>query len=106
MMNYGNITYRWSFEIHGDLEKVWRCSYQPTLPKSGYKKRTQSRDPAAAPCQVVWKGMRAQTQIQTRKSLGKKVLAEKILIGLPMDSDDEEDLNEEEEEEEEIPVEE
>ena len=40
-----NVTYRWSFEIHGDLEKVWRSNYQPTLPKSGYKKRAQSRDP-------------------------------------------------------------
>ena len=117
-----NITYRWSFEIHGDLEKVWRCSYQPTLPKSGYKKRTQSRDPNEATQALrrlaKWFGrgcerklkykldVNAQLSYALLKSLGKKVLAEKILIGLPMDSDDEEDLNEEEEEEEEIPVEE
>ena len=50
--------------------------------------------------------MNAQLSYALLKSLGKKVLAEKILMGMPMDSDDEEDLNEEEEEEEEIPVEE
>ena len=36
------------FEIVGDLEDTWRKSYDFDLPKSGYKKRDQSRDPQVA----------------------------------------------------------
>ena len=117
-----NITYRWSFEIHGDLEKVWRSSYQPTLPKSGYKKRCQSRDPnettQALRRLAKWFGrgcerklkykldVNAQLSYELLKSLGKKDRADQILMGIPVDSDDEEELNgEEEEEEEDLPVE-
>ena len=32
----------------GDLEDTWRKSYDFDLPKSGYKKRDQSRDPQVA----------------------------------------------------------
>ena len=109
-----NVTYRWSFEIHGDLEKVWRSNYQPTLPKSGFKKRTQSRDPNET-CYALRRfakwidrgcerkakyklDVNAQLSYAVLKKLGARALADKILMGLPLDSDDEEDLNGDEEE--------
>ena len=109
-----NISYRWSFEIHGDLEKVWRSNYQPTLPKSGFKKRLQSRDPNETTqalrrfakwidrgCERKAKykmDVNAQLSYHLLKKLGEKALADKILMGLPIESDDEEDLNGDEEE--------
>ena len=39
-----HIPYEVGHEIHGDLQKVWRYSYQPSLPKSSYEIREQSRD--------------------------------------------------------------
>ena len=115
-LDHLNISYRWSFEIHGDLEKVWRSNYQPTLPKSGYKKRNQSRDPNEATqalrrfAKWIERGcerkLKYKLDVNSRltyhllKSLGKKDLADQILMGMPVDDEDEEDLNEEEEEEE------
>ena len=109
-----NISYHWSFEIHGDLEKVWRANYQPTLPKSGYKKRAQSRDPNETTqalrrfakwidrgCERKAKykmDVNAQLSYHLLKKLGEKALADKILMGLPIESDDEEDLNGDDEE--------
>ena len=40
-----NISYQESFEIHGDLWKVWAESYEDELPGSDMTRRTQSRDP-------------------------------------------------------------
>ena len=113
-LDHLNISYRWSFEIHGDLEKVWRSNYQPTLSKSGFKKRAQSRDPnettQALRRFAKWIGrgcerkvkykldVNAQMSYELLKALGKKDLADKILMGMPVDSEDEEDLNVDEEE--------
>jgi len=38
------IPYELGFEVHGDLQTVWRYSYQPGLPKSKFEDREQSRD--------------------------------------------------------------
>jgi len=38
------IPYEVGFEIHGDLQTVWRYSYQPGLAKSQFQDREQSRD--------------------------------------------------------------
>ena len=113
-LDHLNISYRWSFEISGDLEKVWRSNYQPTLQKSGYKKRTQSRDPNEATQALrrfaKWIGRGCERKLKYKldvnsrltyhllKSLGKKDLADQILMGMPVDDEDEEDLNGEEEE--------
>ena len=99
--------YRWSFELHGDLEKVWRSNYQPTLSKSGFKKRAQSRDPnettQALRRFAKWIGrgcerkvkykldVNAQLSYELLKALGKKDLADQILMGMPVESDDEEE---------------
>ncbi len=39
-----NVLYHESVEIMSDTEDVWRQSYQPNLPPSGYKPREQSQD--------------------------------------------------------------
>ena len=44
-----NSVYHESFQIHADLEKVWREHYQPTVENpTGFKLREQSEDPAVA----------------------------------------------------------
>ena len=44
-----NCVYHESFQVHADLEKVWRNHYQPTLENpTGFKLREQSQDPAVA----------------------------------------------------------
>ena len=40
-----DVPYRESVNIHGDLEDVWRHSYQDKLPKSHYRSREQSTNP-------------------------------------------------------------
>ena len=42
------IPYRESVNIHGDLEDVWRHSYQDKLSKSNYRVREQATDPDTA----------------------------------------------------------
>ena len=43
-LNHLNVNYEEGHEIHGDLQCVWRASYQSTLPKSSYEVRDQSKD--------------------------------------------------------------
>ena len=116
-LDHLGISYRWGFEIHGDLEDVWRSNYQPGLPKSGYKRRNQSRDPDEATralrCLAKWFGRGCERKIkrslntnamltyQLLKKLGEGKLADKIIMGVPVDSDDEEYMNKKEEESEE-----
>ena len=42
------LTYQPIFQMIGDLEEVWRNSYDPELPYSGYAVREQSTDPKRA----------------------------------------------------------
>ena len=42
------IPYKESIHVHGDLEEVWRDSYQDSLHKSHYRVREQSTDPDTA----------------------------------------------------------
>ena len=42
------VPYKESIHIHGDLEEVWRDSYQDSLHKSHYRVRLQSTDPDTA----------------------------------------------------------
>ena len=42
------VPYKESIHIHGDLEEVWRDSYQDSLHKSHYRVRQQSTDPDTA----------------------------------------------------------
>jgi hypothetical protein len=44
-LGYLKIPYYESMHIHGDLEQVWRLSYQDKMDRSNYRVRTQSRDP-------------------------------------------------------------
>ena len=43
-----DVSYRESVHIHGDLEEVWRHSYQDRLDASHYRTREQSTDPDTA----------------------------------------------------------
>ena len=114
-LDHLSVSYRWGFEIHGDLEDVWRGNYQPLLPKSGYKKRDQSKDPNEALQAhrrlAKWMGRGCERKLKYKldvnarltyellKAMGKKEMADRILQGLPADEEDEEFMNEEEEEE-------
>ena len=42
------IPYEQGFQIHGDLPSTWRTSYQPSIPRTTFPDRTQSRDPDEA----------------------------------------------------------
>ena len=43
-LDHLHISYEDGHQIHGDLQTVWRYSYQPSLPKSSYETREQSTD--------------------------------------------------------------
>ena len=106
-LSFLSISYRWGFEIHGDLEDVWRKSYQPDLHRSGYKNRNQSRDPDEATralrmlakwfdrgCERKIKyslDVSARLSYHLLKKLGEEKLAERIVQGLPSESEDEEE---------------
>ena len=47
-LEYLRIPYQESINIHGDLEDVWRHSYQGQLSKSNYRVREQATDPDTA----------------------------------------------------------
>ena len=40
-----NIPYEQGFQIHGDLPSTWRTSYQPSIPRTTFPDRIQSRCP-------------------------------------------------------------
>ena len=116
LLEHLSISYRWGFEIHGDLEDVWRGNYQPKLPKSNFKKRLQSRDPEEATHALrriaKWFGRGCERKIKYTldvgarlsyhllKQMGQQEMADKIVQGLPSDSEDEEFMNKKEEEDE------
>ena len=43
-LDYHSIPYEVGFEIHGDLQQIWRNAYQSKLAKSKFADRCQSRD--------------------------------------------------------------
>ena len=113
LLEHLSISYRWGFEIHGDLEDVWRGNYQPKLPKSNFKKRLQSRDPEEATHALrriaKWFGRGCERKIKYTldvgarlsyhllKQMGQQKMADKIVRGLPSDSEDEEFMNKKDE---------
>ena len=42
------VAYELGFQIHGDLPKTWRDSYQPSIPRTTFPDRRQSGDPDTA----------------------------------------------------------
>ena len=57
--------YHEGFQLHGDLYKVWRRAYQPSVANSEYNERDQSTDPRIATAalrrfqQMLGRGMKA-----------------------------------------------
>ena len=99
------VPYEESFEIHGDLEDVFRKYYQPSLPKSGYEIRTQSDDPEAATQALrrfatfcgrgsppkVKMNMTARLVHRLLVNQGDKEGAMRAVYGLPSDDEEEEE---------------
>ena len=77
-LEYLRIPYQESINIHGDLEDVWRHSYQGQLSKSNYRVREQATDPDTATKAlrkfVKWLNKTGEPEVSVREQL-KDILA-------------------------------
>ena len=102
-----NISYKESFEIHGDLYVTWKDHYEDYVPKGEMEKRAQSRNPDIATKALGrfahWLGRGKQVKPKLNRYErylhhhmivhGKTDLAHKISHGLPSDEDSDEEMS-------------